>query len=62
VGKIGAARDRLATARGAALNDPSPPQNTRPSASLMKNGRFAGNRLAALRYFQPLHLFNSGML
>jgi hypothetical protein len=26
MGKIGAARDRLATGQGAALNDPSPPQ------------------------------------
>jgi hypothetical protein len=61
MGKIGAARDRLATARGAALNDSSP-SRARPSASLMKNGHFLGNRTAALRHFQPLHLFNSEVL
>jgi hypothetical protein len=62
MGKIGAARGRLATAQGAALNDPSPPHDARPSASSMKHGCFPGNRLAALRHFQPLHLFNSGVL
>jgi hypothetical protein len=59
VDRIGAARDRLATARGAALND----QSSRSAlASLTKNGRFLGKRIAALRHFQPLHLFNSGVL
>jgi hypothetical protein len=30
--------------------------------SLMKNGRYLGNRTAALRHFQPLDLFNFGVL
>jgi hypothetical protein len=43
--RIGAARDRLATARNAALNDSSSPRDARLSASLMKTGRFLGNAL-----------------
>jgi hypothetical protein len=59
---IGAVRDRLATARGAAaLDDSSSPRDAWPSRP-MKNDRFLGNRIAALRHFQPLHLFNSGVL
>jgi hypothetical protein len=46
---------------GSARNDSLPPRNA-GLASLMKNGRFPGNRIAALRHFQPLCFFNFGML
>jgi hypothetical protein len=57
---MAAMRDTLATAVRA-RNDSSPPRNAGFS-SLTKNGRFPGNRIAALRHFQPLRFFNFGML
>jgi hypothetical protein len=59
--KIAAVRDRLATApvRRSTIDQ----RGATPAlTSLMKNGRCVGNRTDALRHFQPLHLFNSGML
>jgi hypothetical protein len=59
--KIGAARDQLATAQGYGAQR-FISAATLALASLMKNGRCPGNRIAALRHFQPLDLFNSGVL
>jgi hypothetical protein len=59
--KMAAMRDRLATP-GARRSMIDHRRATLSLPSLMKNGRLCRNRIAALRHFQPLYLFNFGVL